>query len=518
MVKALTIIQRMGYSGVNIYVEYLIGLASSILIARAMLPADYGVYSYFLWLVALSTALVNAGISTGVVRFFAEARGQGNVDKLNAIDKYLRKIQFVKISILVSIFLVIYFWSPTFYLPESSQWLLLGVPVVLYCKILHMYRISILKGMECFRELAIVPIVISPINFIIILIFYLSKVELSTFLLAYFFTTGLYWLLTRYLVNNVIKTLGSTALDDQYKKRISSHLKIAGLSSVLNFLVMSQSEIAFLKWLGHADAVAFFSIAHQLSGAAMLLVPGVYSNILLPLIARSVAENHKTSAATIKLSMVYLLQMGLLVAVPVMIFAPILIDFLYGEKYQSVSMVLIWLMGFSVIKGLNATAMSYLMSVDRQSLILKVTAIFVVVTLVLDAWLIWLFGLPGAIAAYGLSAISMVIVMNILMYRLLGEKPLWRACNLTVISALISAVPIFCVVFFWHPAMSGVFLMVVGSAVYIFLYLALLCRLGAVRHYELNLLSDFFAGIGSVGKIPMHYMNYCMAKHRSNLQ
>jgi O-antigen/teichoic acid export membrane protein len=318
--------------------------------------------------------------------------------------------------------------------------------------------------------------------------------------------------LTRYLVNNVIKTLDSTELDEQYKKRIFSHVKIAGLSSVLTFLIVSQTEIAFLGWLGYAEAVAFFSIAHQLSGAAMLMVPGVYSNILLPLIARSVAEDHKASAAIIRLSMVYLLQMGLLVAVPVMIFAPTLIDFLYGKNYQSVSPVLIWLMGFSVIKSLNATAMSYLMSVDRQSLILKVTAFFVVVTLVLDGWLIWLFGLSGAIAAYGISAISMVVVMNILMYRFLGEKPLWRAFNLTVIAALFSAVPIIFVVFVWCPLIPEFLLMFIGSAAYLILYFILLCWLGAVRHYELSLLAGFFARIGFVGRLPMNYINYCMAK------
>lgn len=515
MEKSLTLFQRMSYSGINIYVEYLIGMASSILIARAMLPADYGSYSYFLWLVTLATSLVNAGISTGVTRFFAEARGQKELSRINPIDSYLRHIQLYKIGVLLVVVIAVYFWNPEFYLPAHYAWMILGIPFLLYCKILHMYRISMLKGLESFRELAIIPIIISPINFLVVLALYLTGLELNAFLSAYFFATVFYWWLSRRLVNNVTRLLGYTVLEDTFKVRINNHLKVAGLSSILGFLVMSQSEIAFLKWFGHADDVAFFSIAHQLSGAAMLLVPGVYSNILLPLIARSVAENHHDSVEKIQLSVLYLLQMGLLVAVPVMVFAPLLIDFLYGEKYRSVSSVLVWLMGFSVIKGLNATANSYLMSVDRQSLILKVTAVFVVITLTLDAWLIWLFGLSGAIAAYGMSAVSMVVVMNILAFKFLGAQPLWRASNLTLLAAVLSALPVMAITQLYAFPIPSLLLMGIGSAIYVVLYVALLSWLGAIRDNELAVFASFFKRIGYMGRLPAAYLNYCMAKHRS---
>jgi O-antigen/teichoic acid export membrane protein len=514
MPKSLSLFQRMSYSGINIYVEYLIGMASSVLIARAMLPADYGTYTYFLWLVTLSTSLVNAGISTGVIRFFAEARGQQALEKINPVDDYLRRIQLVKIAVLLAICAAVYFWNPGFYLPAEYAWLLLGVPLVLYCKILHMYRISMLKGLECFKELAIVPIVVSPVNFLVVLALYLAKVELEGFLLAYFFITLIYWWVTRYLVKGVTREFGAVALENDYKLRINRHLKVAGLSSILSFLVMSQSEIAFLKWFGYDEEVAFFAIAHQLSGAAMLLVPGVYSNLLLPLIARSVAENHDASANKIKLSMVYLLQMGLLVAVPVMLFAPILIDFLYGQKYQAVSTVLVWLMGFSVIKVINATATSYLMSVDRQPLILKVTAIFVVLTLLLDGLLIWKYGLGGAIAAYGLSSVGMVIVMNILAFRLLKQSPLWKSMVITLFSASVAGSVVLLAALLLQDSVPELLIMILASGFYALLFLVLLSGLGAIRHHELSMLERSLCRIGGIAALLLPYLRYCMARHQ----
>jgi O-antigen/teichoic acid export membrane protein len=516
MNKPLSLIQRMGYSGINIYVEYLIGMASSILIARSMLPADYGSYTYFLWLVTLATSLVNAGISTGVIRFIADVRGKKEFEKINTVDAYLRRIQLFKIAILLGVVLGVYLWRPDFYLPSHFGWLFVFVPVIVYCKILHMYRISMLKGLESFKELALVPIIVSPVNFLVVLILYLSHMPLEGFFLAYFFTTLLYWGVTRYLVKGVTHSLGATEIDEQYKERIRRHLKVAGVSSILAFLVMSQSEIAFLKWFGYADAVAYFSIAHQLSGAAILLVPGVYSNILLPIIARTFAESREASAIKVKLSMVYLFQMCLLVGVPVIIFAPLLVNILYGEKYIPVAAVLAWLMSFSVIKGFSGSAMAYLTSADQQPVILKVTAIFVVITLGLDGILIWQFGLNGAIAAFGLSSVGMVIVINILAFRLLGQQPLWRQIGFTFFSALLSGAITKLMVMGLHVYAIDVFVILLGSLAYLIMYVVFLCYFGAIRHEEMIMLVRLVSRFKVVNNMVSPYLKYCIARHKEN--
>jgi O-antigen/teichoic acid export membrane protein len=171
-------------------------------------------------------------------------------------------------------------------------------------------------------------------------------------------------------------------------------------------------------------------------------------------------------------------------------------------------------LGFSVIKTINATATSYLMSVDRQPLILKVTAVFVVFTLSLDALLIWKFGLNGAIAAYGLSSVGMVIVMNMLAFRLLQQSPLWKAVFITLFAATAAGVSIVLLSYYLNDLMPDFMLMVLGSGLYVLIYIMLLCGLGAIRHNELSRLESSLLRIGFAGKWFLPYLRFCIARYQ----
>jgi len=63
------------FSSVGVYTEYLLGMLVSILIARHLGPADFGIYSLVVWLVACGVTLTNAGTTTTTIKFVAELRG-----------------------------------------------------------------------------------------------------------------------------------------------------------------------------------------------------------------------------------------------------------------------------------------------------------------------------------------------------------------------------------------------------------------------------------------------------------
>ena len=56
------------YSSVAMYTEFVLGMVTSILIARHMGPDAFGSYSAAIWLVALGVALVNSGTASAASR------------------------------------------------------------------------------------------------------------------------------------------------------------------------------------------------------------------------------------------------------------------------------------------------------------------------------------------------------------------------------------------------------------------------------------------------------------------
>ena len=68
------------FSSVGIYTEYVLGMLTSIFIARHLGPAEFGAYSAIIWLVAMGVAMTNAGTASAVIKFVAELRGAGRED------------------------------------------------------------------------------------------------------------------------------------------------------------------------------------------------------------------------------------------------------------------------------------------------------------------------------------------------------------------------------------------------------------------------------------------------------
>jgi O-antigen/teichoic acid export membrane protein len=59
--------------------EYAVGLLVSIVIARTLGPADFGVFSYAVWLCGVMYFFANHGVPLTTIRFTADARGRGDL-------------------------------------------------------------------------------------------------------------------------------------------------------------------------------------------------------------------------------------------------------------------------------------------------------------------------------------------------------------------------------------------------------------------------------------------------------
>ncbi|WP_231882936.1 oligosaccharide flippase family protein, partial [Oleiphilus sp. HI0132] len=116
-----SVLKNTYFSSINIYFEYLLGLIISILIARSLGPEQFGVYSYLVKVAGISIILTNAGISTGAIKFIAEARAQGREEKIPAIFKYFHKIQMLKTALVTGGLTVLVLLVPNLLIEEQYR-------------------------------------------------------------------------------------------------------------------------------------------------------------------------------------------------------------------------------------------------------------------------------------------------------------------------------------------------------------------------------------------------------------
>ena len=81
------------FSSVGMYTEYVLGMLTSIIIARHLGPDGFGTYSLVIWLVAVGVATTNSGTASAAIKFVAELRGAGHLEQIPYVLSYLRTAQ-----------------------------------------------------------------------------------------------------------------------------------------------------------------------------------------------------------------------------------------------------------------------------------------------------------------------------------------------------------------------------------------------------------------------------------------
>ncbi len=417
------------FSSINIYLEYFLGLVISILIARSLGPELYGVYSYLIWLALLLVILANAGINTGAIKFFSEVRAKDEHYLLKPLYGYFRRIQLIKAAVVVLVTSLVLLLYPELIVDKEYSALAFVVVFAVVLKSYHMFRVGVYKGMERFDYLAFTVMIVSPANLALVLVAHFSHSELSTFVNIYFIVSFFYWLISYYYSAQLNKNEFEKVKQKQYSDlplgRINHHLKVVSINSVIGFIVVGQSELFFLKHFANNEVIGFFNIGYVLAGAAMMLVPGVYSSVLLPIIARSVADPKGTPDKTVKQSTRYIYILSILVAFPLAVFAEDVVTILYGDGFDQAAWVFRIFILVAVIKNFRESINAYLMSSDRQSFLLKVTLWGLVASLLLDFVLIKEFSLIGAVVAYCIVNISITLFLMIHTYNKLKAWPNW---------------------------------------------------------------------------------------------
>lgn len=427
------------YSSINIYVEYFIGFAISIFIAKSLGPSEYGSYAYFIKIAAIAIIFVSSGVNTGVVKFVAEARAKGSESDVSSIYAYFSKVQRGLIAVACCILLIMFYLRPEWLLGDDLKYIVFFLLVAVAFKSAHMFRVSNCKGHERFDYLAFTVLIVAPINLLIILVAFAGDFGRDFYLYCYCFICFLYWVTSGYFLRKIYRNYPKPkAISNEYKSRVNHHLRVVSVNAVIAALGVGQCEVLFLKQMVDSAAVSYFAVANSISGAAILLVPGVYSAVLFPVIARAVADDNLDPAQKIQQSGRYLFMLGLLVAVPTSLFSEALIVSLYGVEFVNAGAALSAFILVGVLSVYVQPVSAYLMSVDKQSMLLKLSILNMFLALVLTYLLVRAFGFEGAIISFVVVRLIMSAMFMYLAWRQLGLLPQFLRFAVMLFAAIVA--------------------------------------------------------------------------------
>lgn len=485
MKSATTTLRNLAYSSANVYAEYILGLLVSIIVARSLGPEEFGVYAFVVWLVAFGVIMVNAGVSIGAIKFFADLLGRKRNDEIGALHSHLSRIQVLRAVIFVAGFSLIVVFAPDLLVLPSYSSVLWFVGPAVFLRSYYMYQVGVIKGLQDFGYLAKIAFIVSPLNLIMVLIVFYLVPSVEGFLTVFLIASILFWLASSSARRDAIASVHQAAavpveLKADLRQRISKHLRIVSLIVFFSFLIFGQSELMFLKHFSIPSDIAFFSVGYTLAAAATAMVPGVYDNLLLSKISFSVADSETSEGDAVITSARHMLLLGSLISIPIIIYADDVILLFYGESYLPAARVLQVMTFLSIFKGIRDTTNAYLMSADRQLSILKILTIAGASTIALDYYLISNYGLWGAVLAYAAVDLAVTLVVSIYTFSILQQWPgAWKMAK-TVLAGLLAAA----VTIGFDHFISFKFSFLVGGTICLMVFLSLLFALDSLERED----------------------------------
>ncbi len=395
------------FSSVGMYTEYVLGMLTSIIIARHLGPDGFGAYSLVIWLVAMGVATTNSGTASAAIKFIAELRGGNQLEMIPHLLAYLRRAQRIFLLFVLLAGAALFIFAGDHVAPGMNHKLLLGFLIIAVAlRSSYMFNIGVCKGFENFRATAIVALVSTPINLALVILAWQLNAPVE-WLLAVFVVSSLVFFTVsfRQIAPLVPEKRAGVTLPPALMARVRRHMGWTALTVSVSFLIASEVEVMFLNLYADSHAAGQFKVAYQLAIGAAALVPGVFGALLLPMMASALSQGREVAARRFVATTGYL---GLLAA-PLMSFGVVfgsdVILLLYGHEYDLAGPVFSACLIATCVTAMTQGASSLLVSADRQRSIWVLVVCVGLVKLGLDAVLIHHFALTGAVIAYLLVAL-----------------------------------------------------------------------------------------------------------------
>jgi O-antigen/teichoic acid export membrane protein len=422
------------------YVVYAAGLLVSALIARSVGPADFGRYSYLVWLAGVLIMIGNNGLTTSAIRFVSESLGRDSIGTARDMHGWLKRRQLASLTLVV----VLYLAAMPFLKPagwaQDELWLFAAIVLVsTIAKAMYLFSISVAKGYGRFDVEAVTSIVVSVLNAAAVVVLIMLHAPLMAYLVLFALTCIAYAgsAVVMLRIADIAPTHG--AIEPVLQSRLKQHL----LWTVVLTIAVVFSNKSVETWLlnemvGPAE-VGYFAIAAALTRGGVDLLSSGLTTVLMPSMAHAFgAGGQERVNSILSRSVRYFLFLGLLLAGVGALWADVAVDLMYGPRYEPVINVLRIMM---VVGGLTLSDGAFgalLSTTDNQRLRAGFSFISIVFGALAAVLLIPRYGLMGAIMAYAISHLLVFAITLAGIVRIMSLHLPWRELGRLLFAALIA--------------------------------------------------------------------------------
>lgn len=380
----------------NILIKVFSALAM-ILIAKHLGPASYGILSIGIAIAAVASYFTDLGTSNTFIREATKV----NMTAEKLLYKYAKIKFFLTITVIfiISVIILISYKDALFRLVLLTTVILsvIGISMQGFANTFfqakqQMKNIAIIKGLSGIFITVLFGLAI----------FFKMRVELVAFLYGF---------------SNILAGLiGIKLMKVKIEKNDSTSPLLNGLSAFaiagLIATVIPQMGPIILEKVSSAKTVGFFMIAFRIP-AALYQLPGIVASAFYPVLfelanQKKYSEHEKLSVMQVKLMSFF----GLLMSIPLFLFADEIINLLFGESWGVVSTSLVILSGMILLQSINFPLADFVTTVGEQ---VKRTIIMIIAMLVGVGSYIYLGGMYGSKgAAFSAIIIECTMLLGLL--------------------------------------------------------------------------------------------------------
>jgi O-antigen/teichoic acid export membrane protein len=463
------------FSSAGIYTEYVLGMLTSILIARHLGPESFGLYSLVIWLVSVGMTMTNAGSSSAAIKFVAELRGGGREELIRPLLAYLRRTQRICLLLVLAAAGLLSAFASGKLVPGFDPLLLFGLlALTISLRAPYMFNISLGKGLENFRATATVALIATPVNLAMVACAWWLDAPMGVFLAVFAMSSMVFYGVSHYQTARLVPVSAVTCLPPELKQRIVRHMRYVAVTVTVSFIAASDVEVLFLNLFASPAAAGQFKVAFQLATGAALLLPGVVGALMLPMMASALSQGMKLAGRRFVGATSYLMLLAAPLVAFGFVFAPAVIGLLYGASYAAAAPVFAVCLFGGALGTVSQAASSLLISADRQRSIMLLVVVNAAVKFLLDVVLTVHFGLAGAVAACTIANVLTATAVVALAVRASGLQPDWPRLARIVAAASLAAAAALPLRGLWTPLPT----LVLGGATFAVAYLLLAFALG----------------------------------------
>ncbi len=396
------------------YVNYASGLLVSTLIARSLGPADYGRYSYLVWLCGLLIVFFTNGLTTSGIRFVSESIGRGDPDMAKDVHGWLRKAYYASLVIVSLVFFASVRWlEPAGW--TGQLWVFAAIALVsAVAKAHYLFRVSIAKGYGLFGIDAATTSTMSVLGLLGVVALAVAHASLHAYLLLFTAVSLGHAVVAQVLTRRAGIEARHEPVDPALARRIHHHLWwTIVLTVVAAFTNKSLETFLLNKWDG-PEAVGFFLIAAALTRGGIDLLCSGLNSVLMSAMSHAFGVGGVERVNRILTDALrFFVFLGLLLAGAGVLWADPVIAIMYGPKFKQAAFVLqvmVLVGGLTLVEGAFGALLS---TTDNQKARAAAAVLYVVVTAIAAFSLVPAYGLTGAIWAHALSHSIVTLVLAI---------------------------------------------------------------------------------------------------------